>query len=212
MNEGIVYVVYGQAARREAAVSVASLRAVAENNDYPVAVVGERVAGAGRIGFISPFGEAPRASRWAKLNLDLISPFRYTLYLDADTRVRGDLAPGFKLLADGWDLAIAPSGRQGGDVMGHLPEEERFRTKVSLRNPLPLQWQAGLFYFERERTGALFAAWREAWQRFRGQDQGALLRALAASPIRVWALGDVWNRARGEVVEHLFGRARGIDN
>lgn len=207
MNEGIVYVVYGQGARREATASLASLRVVAEN-DYPVAVVGEEIAGAERIGFVSPFGEGGQASRWAKLNLDLISPFRYTLYLDADTRVRGDLAAGFRMLADGWDMAIAPSGRQGGDVMGHLPMEERDYTLGMLENPLPLQWQAGLFYFERERAGALFAAWREAWQRFRGQDQGALLRALAASPIRVWALGGIWNRSRGEVVEHLFGKAR----
>lgn len=205
---GIVYVVYGQAARREAAASVASLRAFEGKNDYPVAIVGEGVSGADHIAFDSPFVEAVRASRWAKLNLDRLSPFRYTLYLDADTRVKGDLAAGFRILADGWDMVIAPSGRQGGDAMGHLPQAERSHTRTALKNPLPLQWQAGVFYFERERAGPLFAAWREAWQRFRGQDQGALLRALATSSVRVWALGDVWNRPGGEVVDHLFGRAR----
>lgn len=205
---GLVYIVYDQAARREAAASVASLQASGGKNDYPVAIVGEGVSGVDHIAFDSPFVEAVRASRWAKLNLDRLSPFRYTLYLDADTRVKGDLAAGFKILADGWDMVIAPSGRQGGDVMGHLPQAERSHTLATLRNPLPLQWQAGVFYFERERAGALFAAWREEWQRFRGQDQGALLRALAASSVRVWALGDVWNRPGGEVVEHLFGRAR----
>ncbi len=206
---GVVYVVYGEAARREAAASVASLRAIDGNNDYPVAIVGEGVSGVDHIAFVSPFAEAVRASRWAKLNLDRLSPFRYTLYLDADTRLKGDLAAGFKILADGWDMVIAPSGRQGGDVMGHLPQDERIFTLATLRNPLPLQWQAGVFYFKRERAGALFAAWREAWQRFKGQDQGALLRALAASSVRVWTLGEVWNRPGGEVVDHLFGRARG---
>lgn len=204
---GVVYVVYGKASRAEAAPSITSLRAA---NDYPVVVVGEAVSGADdHISFPALVGEGDiPASRWAKLNLDLISPFRHTLYLDADTRVRGDLGPGFRLLADGWDIVIAPSGRQGGDVMGHLPVEDRAYTLGVLDNPLPLQWQAGVFYFARERVGGTFAAWREEWARFRGQDQGALLRALTAEPARVWALGDVWNRPGGEVVEHLFGRAR----
>ncbi len=195
MGEGVVYVVYGEAARREAAVSLSSLR---QHNDYPVVVVGtDPLLG---VYYRIPFpSNAPPvnpicASREAKLNLDQLSPFRHTLYLDADTRVRGDLSAGFRMLADGWDMVIASSGRQGWDVMGHLSEEERDYTQMTLKNPLPLQWQAGVFYFDRERVGPLFAAWREEWERFRGQDQGALLRALAVSPARVWVLGGAVQR------------------
>jgi hypothetical protein len=195
MSEGILYVAYGPAAQREAAASIASLK---KHHDYPVHVIEGEAAK----------GDGIRLSRAAKLNLNQITPFRHTLYLDADTRIVGDLSTGFRILADGWDLVIAPSGRQGYDVMGHLPKEERDCTIDALLNPLPLQWQAGVFYFDRERTRELFAAWRQEWARFEGQDQGALLRALSVTPVRVWGLGGVWNRQGGEVVDHLFGRAR----
>lgn len=195
MTEGILYVAYGPAAQRETAASISSLK---NHHDYPVHVVEGEAAK----------GQGVRLSRAAKLNINQVTPFRHSLYLDADTRIVGDLSAGFRMLADGWDLVIAPSGRQGHDVMGHLPEKERDYTRIALLNPLPLQWQAGVFYFERERTRELFAAWRQEWGRFEGQDQGALLRALASAPMRVWVLGSVWNRQGGEVVDHLFGRAR----
>lgn len=195
MNEGILYVTYGGTARQEAASSIASLK---RHHNYPIHVSEGDTNG----------GDCIPLSRAAKLNLDQVTPFRYNLYLDADTRVRGDLSAGFRILVDGWSMVIAPSGRQGNDVMGHLPAGERDYTLATLGNPLPLQWQAGVFYFDRDRVGPLFAAWREEWARFGGQDQGALLRALAATPIRMWVLGQIWNQKGGEVVDHLFGRAR----
>ncbi len=196
---GVIYVAYGQAARREAAASIRSLR---EHCTLPVAVVGERVKGAD---CHLAFDEPGPGARWAKLNLDRLSPFTRAAYVDADTRFGGDLGAGFEILADGWDLVITASGRQGYDVMGHMAEAERALTLSDLGNCEPLQLQAGLFFFNRETTGDLFAAWRGEWRRFREQDQGALLRALNRCPARVWMLGGVWNRPGGEVVDHLFG-------
>ena len=97
MDEGIIYVAYGAAAQREMATSLFSLR---QHHDYPVHVVEGEAAK----------GQGIPISRAAKLHLDQVTPFRHTLYLDADTRIRGDLSTGFKMLADGWDLVIAPSG------------------------------------------------------------------------------------------------------
>lgn len=199
--QGVIYVAYGQAAKREAAASIRSLR---EHCALPVAVVGERVKGAD---CQLAFDEPGPGARWAKLNLDRLSPFGQAVYVDADTRVRGDLGAGFEILAAGWDVAIAASGRQGPDVMGHMAEGERELTLTELGHE-PLQLQAGLFFFNRETVGGLFAAWRGEWMRFRGQDQGALLRALRRCPARVWVLGGVWNRAGGEVVDHRFGAVK----
>ena len=202
VRRGVVYIVYGEAARREALASLESLRVY---NDWPVAVIGEAVRGVENI----PFDDRGARGRWAKVNLERLSPFEQTLYLDADTRVNGRLTAGFEMLGDGWELVFAPSARQGHDVMGHLPPEERGFTIEYLANEEPLQFQAGVFFFGRgERVNGLFAAWREEWQRFRDQDQGALLRALRRYPVRVWVLGLAWNSARGPLVEHLFGRAR----
>ena len=200
---GVIYVAYGAKARAEAAESIASLRG---HNDLPVAVIGERVDGAHHI----PFERVDAGGRWAKLNIDLLSPWPQALYLDADTRVAGDLSAGFSALADGWDVVIAPSTKQGPVVMGHANSEDRLATFEALECREILGLQAGVFYFARnERSRDLFAAWREEWARWRNQDQPALLRALERVPVKLWILGWDWNSAGGSIVDHKFGRARG---
>lgn len=203
MTNGVILIALGPAAQREAAAALASLR---QHHSLPIAVIGDPVPGADQVITPPSGGPGGPASRLAKLNLDTLSPFERTLYLDADTRVHGDLGAGFRILDGGWDLAIAPSGRQGHDTLGHLPPADRDYTLAALETPEPLNLQAGVFFFHRERCAPLFAAWREEWHRFKDQDQGALLRALGRVPLRVWILGRDWNG--GQLIEHLFGRAR----
>lgn len=192
---------YGVNARRGCRESIESLRRHCPG--LSVRVIGERAKGARCIEFES----TDSSGRWAKLNLDSISPFEQTLYLDADTRVHGDLSAGFRILEDGYDLVIAPSTKQGADVMGHANGEDRRATFDAVGCIEPLGLQAGVFYFARNsRTLALFAAWREEWERFRYLDQPALIRALHRAPVRLWLLSNEFNG--GSVVEHLFGRAR----
>lgn len=198
---GVVYVAYGDGARREFLASVGSLW---KHNPLPVAVIGDKPI-SGKAGFI-PFDEPGPGARWAKLNLNNLIPFDNALYLDADTRIHGDIGAGFQLLADGWDMVIAPSSQQNGDLMHHVSEAERRATYEAVANPLPLALQAGVFFFNKKRTARLFELWREEWSIWKDQDQGALLRALARCPLRLCLLGRDWNG--GELVEHLFGRAR----
>ena len=201
---GACYIAYGAAARCEVVESIRSFRRC---HSLPVAVAGEKE------NYTPPpvegwnvFDDLQR-SRWAKVTLDLWSPFDYTLYLDADTRVRGNLAAGFQMLEDGWDMAIAPSGRQEIGLLGHVQQGEREATLDELVNPLPLQLQAGMIFFRKNgATARLFRAWRREWLRWQEQDQAALLRALCREPARLWLLGRDWNE--GALVEHLFGRAR----
>ena len=199
VRRGVIYIAYGEAARYEAGESIESLRRW--HPLLPISVIGEPVAGAKRI----PFGQCDKGGRWAKVNLYDLSPYEQTLYIDADTRVHQFLDAGFDMLADGWDMVITASGHQGSDMLWHLDEEDR---EATLREVGPmLQLQGGLFWFARnERIKRFFEAWRTEWLRFQGQDQGALLRALYRSPLRVWLLGRPWNG--GAVVGHRFGFAR----
>ena len=64
----------------------------------------------------------------AKVDLERLSPFRHTLYIDADTRIHGSVAAGFRFLGEGYDIAIAPSTVQGGDILWHVSDEERTAT------------------------------------------------------------------------------------
>jgi hypothetical protein len=202
VTEGVCFVAYGAAARKECQQAIRALR---RHHDWPITVVAEGpIEGVRHV-------YAPRldpGARLAKLNLDTVSPYDHTLYMDADTRTKGDLSAGFAVLADGWDIALAPSPRQDGDALGNCPEADREATWAALGARHVLALQAGVMFWRRcEAVSRLFAAWREEWRRFRQMDQAALLRALWRAPVRVWILGSEWNGARGELVTHGYGRA-----
>jgi len=198
MGQGVIYVAFGNKARKEASESIASLR---EFHDWPVLVVGDkRIAGAE----YSTFADCGTPGRWAKVNLDILTRWDATLFLDADTRIHGDLSIGFKLLARGYDLVIVPSEPQHNEMLRHLSEKERKATLFEL--PLDvLQLNTGVMWFG---LGAapLFEMWRKEWNRWKDKDQGALLRALYKHPVNVAVLGWPFNSLNGEVVEHRFGK------
>lgn len=194
-RRGIVYVAFGENAREEAAMSIAALR---PRYDGLITVISsEPLPGAHFIRFDDPrFG-----ARWAKLNLDLLTPYDQTLYLDADTRPRTDCAQWFEILADGFDVVIAESTMQGQKALWHVDEAEREETLDGF-GFTPLQLQAGVFAFRRsEAVVALFAAWREEWRG--GQDQAALLRALARAPVKLWVVSHHLSEIS---VAHVWGR------
>lgn len=193
MSCGIVYVAYGANACREAIAGIASL-----DRRWPVTVIGETLRGV-------YFDDRDSRGRWAKLNLDSLSPYDYTLYLDADTRTHGDLSAGFRLLHDGWDLALTASGNQDGRAFWHVGTDERAATIAEVG--AGIQLQAGVFFFARNRRVMdFFACWRDEWQRWSGNDQASLVRALWRVPLKLWLLGRPWNG--GELVEHRWGMAR----
>lgn len=187
---------YGARAKQEADKSISTLK---KHNARPVHVIDETV-------FDEPDLTDAQKARWAKTHLDRLSPFKLTGYLDADTIIHADLSAGFGMLADGWEMVMAPSANQGRDVMAHIAEEEREVTVDEL-GYRPLQLQAGMMFVRKcEAIHALFGAWRKQWRRWQDRDQAALLRALAERPVRLWLLGRPWSD--GELVRHLYGRLR----
>jgi len=210
---GVLYVAYGARARRAATASIASLW---QWNDIPVAVISDK-PGAVNVPDVQTiqFPEQDASdlsdvalSRWAKVNMDRLSPWHHVLYLDADTRVRGDILQPFRSIEDGFDMAICASSYQGNDAYQHVGDVERAMTLQMLT--APLQYQAGVVYFSRERCKPLFRAWRKRWLEFRGQDQAALSRAMEDEHPRVWLLGRNYNGPAGSLIEHAFGKARAL--
>lgn len=199
MTRGVVYIAYGWRAVKEAGYSIKTLR---QHNDLPVTVIGERVDGSRQI----DFDDRGSAGRWAKCNLDKLTPYERTLYLDADTRVHGAVDKGYNILGAVFDIAISPSRVQGDGILWHVSDEEREATYAELGRHL-LQLQGGMMFWRKnERTRAFFQAWREEWERWKGQDQAALLRALHRTPLRLWLLSNEWNG--GSLIEHRYGAAR----
>lgn len=197
MTNGICYVAYGKKALSEAAMSIRALRQW-HDHGLPVATISERpIEGARHI----PFDDPRWGARWAKLNLDLLTPFDQTVYLDADTRPRAALSGMFDALADGYELVLAPSTMQGDKALWHVEAHEREDTLDGF-GFTPVQLQAGVLAFRRcEAVTALFAAWREEWRG--GQDQAALLRALYRCPVRLWLMSSTLS---DHLIAHVWGR------
>ena len=206
-TRGVVYVAIGDAAEVAACSSVASLR---NFYDGPIEVWtnDQLVVRGAKNRYVSrwPYSGGVQVSRYLKVSMLDISPFRNTLYLDADTLVRGQIDTGFDILDDGYDLVVCASANQGGEAMHHIEEEERWYTMCQLYG-CTLQLQAGVVFVRKsDRTRELFWAWRYEWQRWHKQDQAALMRALDQNPVKLWLLGRPWNG--GAIIEHRFGRAR----
>src|SRR3990167_3553190 len=198
-ERGVCYVAYGEAACREARLSIQSLRLF---NDLPVTVIGEPVTGAEHI----EFKQVDPGGRWAKLNLNLLTTYKLTAYIDADAWPMADISAGFELVADGWDMAMTASTNQGRDLFWHIKEKERAITLAELSYDV-LGLQAGVIFIGKsQNTARLFAAWRCEWLRWKDQDQAALMRALATVPARVWMLGKSWNGGSG--ISHRWGAVR----
>jgi len=200
IERGACYIVYGQRAAQEAAQAIGVLR-WSSNPNLPITVIGDD-SGGEKTHIAFPDKGMP--GRWAKVNLYWLSPYQYTCYLDADTRVYENLSFGFAALQDGWDIIIPFSTNQQRLWLKHIGDEERRETRGEL-GFCALQLQAGAFWFGRnERLEHFFEAWRSEWGRWQGQDQAALLRALYQVPIKIWLLGQPW--CNGEAIRHLFGR------
>lgn len=198
---GALIVAYGINARREAGYAIEQL--AAHMPGLSVAVVSDGPLPGARFIYME---QRDAGARWAKLNLDNLTPFDHTLYMDADTRANGDLSAGFAMLADGWDMVMATSDRQQGELCWQCTDDERQATRLDTATE-PLGLQAGvMFVAKNERTTALFSKWRAEWERWQGPDQGALLRALYSNPVKLWLLGRDWNG--GRLVTHRFGMAR----
>ncbi len=199
---GVAYVAFGSKAVREATMSAKSLRA---HHSLPVVALAD---GPVRGATIIPFDEPGNGARRAKLSITKVVPHEWThiMYLDADTRVKGNLEAGFFPVENGWDMAITISTKQiRNGLLWHVGDREQEATYQQIGNPWPVALQGGVWWVNRETTRDFFDAWLAEWEKFKGPDQGALLRALHVCPIKVYLMGRPFND--GDLLEHHYGAA-----
>jgi hypothetical protein len=137
--------------------------------------------------------------RRAKLRAYELSPAEWeqVLYLDADTKVVGDIRFYFQLIEDGWEFVICKDPHLM-DTMhafrrkGNLAELEETAARIHTMHTL--QYNGGVWAFGRnERIARFFTRWLKEWDRHAQRDQGALIRAMYTEPLRVYLLGNEWN-------------------
>ena len=153
---GVVYIAFGVKARAEAAASIASLQA---HHTLPVAVVSDAPLPSVRgVTYLESAGlTAGTPGRMAKVHLDRLTPFEHTLYLDADTRVHGQLWAGFRLHGESKSMTVARlcwpemmrvHYRDGGSRWSVLNAKYLVRRAIEPVIPLRMRWRRLRFRLE----------------------------------------------------------------
>lgn len=209
MTCAVYLVARGASALDEARGCIDSLR---EFHNWPVYLATDLIKvaeGLNDVQLINLPPDIDDGGRWAKISiLGMVDQVHdQVLYLDADTRVYGDLSVGFAFLDAGWDMVITASGHQDHELMWHIDTEERDYTLQRIGNGLPLALQAGVFWIKRNTmTARLFRAWCDEWSLYSDQDQASLLRAVNLIPVRIALLGPQFNG--GGIIGHRWGAIR----
>lgn len=193
---GIYCVAFGDPARECAARMIASVKK--HLPEIPVMLCAAAPIGGEDLFVRQPDSDV--GGRLAKLLAYELTPpeWEAVLYLDADTEVvSGDVRLYFDLIEDGWDFVICKDPMR--EDVAQLPRHKYDAAEVdeleaTLGTLHVLMLNGGVWCFARnERVAAFFARWQTEWKRFARRDQGALLRALYADPLRLYVLGNEWN-------------------
>ena len=192
-TRGIYCVAFGEPAR----VCAERMMTTAKKHmpDIPICLVG-----ASPMGIEDVFIEQPDSDvggRRAKLRAYELAPAEWqaVLYLDADTEIVAPVYALWEWIEDGWDLCIS---HDVGETLhsfqrkNNLDELAEVEQAVGTLNAL--QFNGGVWSFARnERLARFFARFQAEYEVHLQRDQGALIRALHAEPLKVWVLGHEWN-------------------
>ncbi len=194
-KRGIYCVAFGEPSRWCAARLLKSIQK--HMPDVPVALCAAKPLGLGEL-FIRA-EDSDVGGRRNKLRAYELAPAEWqaVLYLDADTEVVAPIYRYFEWIEDGWEFVICKDPHLM-DTMHAFERrnnhEELAKVAAAVKTLHALQLNGGVWAFARnQRVEAFFNRWRAEWEVYAQRDQGALVRALYADPLRVLVLGNEWN-------------------
>ena len=208
MNRGVTYVAYGAEAIKECLASIDSLKR--SNPGLPVCVLTDEPRQFRNHAKHVCRYDGGKFGRNAKLNVDSLSPFDCTLYLDADTRVYLPLDYPFQLLEMGFEFVATLSANQGDLWLRHLKWEWVDATEEFIGYK-SAAIQGGVFAFRKTPcVQAFFRHWRGYFEQGDGEhEQDAMQKAWHVQPMRAALIGREWNG--GAIVAHHYAQARRKD-
>jgi SAM-dependent methyltransferase len=189
-ERGVLYIAYGENARTCAKKSMETCHALVP--DLPVALIADAPIG-GEDFFLWHLDCHPGA-RVQKTGMYWLSPFRETLFMDADTLLQKSPMHAFELL-ELTDLVL------GLDVWYTVEQinwpalvpEEVTVTRGELPTSSLLYYNSGVIAFRRSPAAQkLFTAWHQEWLRWAQHDQLALARAMYKNPVRIATMRESW--------------------
>jgi hypothetical protein len=194
-RRGIYCVAFGGPARESALRLMESAKQ--HMPDIPIALCAAEPIGPEDLLIVQPDSDV--GGRRAKLKAYELTPAEWqaVLYLDADTEVVAPIYRYFEWIEDGWEFVICKDPNLM-DEMTHFERRNNQREMADLQQEIrtlhTLQWNGGVWAFARnERVARFFQRWQMEWEKHAQRDQGALVRAMYADPLRVFTLGNEWN-------------------
>ncbi len=194
-TRGIYCVAFGDPARTCALRLMNSIKK--HMPDIPIALCSDRKIGPEDLLIVEPDSDV--GGRRAKLKVYELTPAEWeaVLYLDADTEVVAPIYRFFEWIEDGWELVICKDPHLM-DTMHSFERRYNKRELAEVQEAVStlhtLQLNGGVWAFGRsKRIAAFFRRWQVGWERYAQRDQGALIRALYADPLKVLVLGNEWN-------------------
>lgn len=141
------------------------------------------------------------------------STWTHTLYMDVDTIVLKPLDRFLQPLQDGWEMVMVRDELADVVIRCRLKNRaEKKHIENAFGTGEMTQFAGGLFSWRVcPAVQKFFKTWHAEWERFSFRDQGALVRALALSPVRLWPLGWQANASyKKHAIEvwHIHGKAR----
>ena len=194
-TRGIYVVAFGDPARKCALRLMQSIKT--HMPEIPIALCAAKKIGLEDVLIVQP--DSDIGGRRAKLRAYELSPAEWeaVLYLDADTVVTAPIYYYFELIEDGWEFVICKDPHLM-DTMHSFRrrnnDAELAGTEQAVKTLHTLQWNGGVWAFGRgPRVQAFFRRWQQEWETHAQRDQGALVRAMYAEPLRIMLLGNQWN-------------------
>lgn len=201
-EEGALYVAYGEKAIANAEYSITTVKKLAPR--LPIAVISDRkLAGSD---FWIPHVDIDPGARAAKTRMYSLSPFRKTLFLDADTEVLADPLHGFRML-ERVDVVMAqdPVRIFNQTTWAALNQEEVRVTKAETAGGEFNYYNTGVIYFRRNQAvQQLMQAWHEEWTRWARQDQPGMFRAMFNKPVRIAPMRAPWNTHHKDLASFVY--------
>jgi hypothetical protein len=199
ITKGIVYMSFGGRASRVVRRSYDSI--ISTNVPIRAIVVGDTSAlGMEYSEWKSEFSKYDEKGQFLagaiKPFLYNLSPFDYTLYLDADTTICGDIMPGFDFLENN-DISVA-NHYNNLCIDTARNSSEKDETIKLLNSPVKIPFiNSGVIFFKKSiNTENLFKNWHTEWMKYcQWDEQLALHRAIHKCPeTNVFYMPEIWNK------------------
>jgi hypothetical protein len=195
ISKGIVYVSFGKKSAIAVQNSYGSI--VNMGASIPTAVIGDNEIP--NMENIKWNGDAPLYNKGGmflagavKPFLYDLSPFDYTLYLDADTTVYGNIMAGFDPLDEN-DICVA--NHYIGLRIGNVDESPEKTETINLVGNIFFLNSGVIFFRKSDATKCVFENWYKEWVKYGGWDeQMALHRSIYKCPnVKIFFMPEIWN-------------------